>query len=209
MRRFVLGWKKLGLECRLGTRLVTYADDLVILCRKGNAEEALQRYDRLVRYEAEDLTKLVGAVAESWEVGKDNKTFTFKLRPNQKFESGAVVTADDVAWSLQRVVLMDKTPAFLFNQLGWKKDNVKDLIKAVDASTLQFKIVEDFSPVMVLNLMATTAGSVVERKVALANEERRHGQRVAQDPLGQLRRLQADFLEGERKSMLWCASPRC
>ena len=62
-------------------------------------------YDRLVRYEAEDLTKLVGAVAESWEVGKDNKTFTFKLRPNQKFESGAVVTADDVAWSLQRVVL--------------------------------------------------------------------------------------------------------
>jgi RNA-directed DNA polymerase len=43
MRRFVLGWKKLGFERSLGTRLVTYADDLVILCRKGNAEEALQR----------------------------------------------------------------------------------------------------------------------------------------------------------------------
>jgi RNA-directed DNA polymerase len=42
MRRFVLGWKKLGLEQSLGTRLVTYADDLVILCRKGNAEAALQ-----------------------------------------------------------------------------------------------------------------------------------------------------------------------
>ena len=41
MRRFVLGWKKLGLERRLGTRLVTYADDLVILCRRGNAEAAL------------------------------------------------------------------------------------------------------------------------------------------------------------------------
>lgn len=41
MRRFVLGWKKLGLERRLGARLVTYADDLVILCRKGKAEEAL------------------------------------------------------------------------------------------------------------------------------------------------------------------------
>ena len=41
MRRFVLGWKKLGLEQSLGTRLVTYADDLVILCRRGNAEEAL------------------------------------------------------------------------------------------------------------------------------------------------------------------------
>jgi RNA-directed DNA polymerase len=42
MRRFVLGWKKLGLEKSLGTRLVTYADDLVILCRRGNAEAALR-----------------------------------------------------------------------------------------------------------------------------------------------------------------------
>ena len=41
MRRFVLGWKKLGLEQRLGSRLVIYADDLVILCRQGNAEAAL------------------------------------------------------------------------------------------------------------------------------------------------------------------------
>jgi group II intron reverse transcriptase/maturase len=43
MRRFVLGWKKLGLEKRLGTRIVTYADDLVILCRRGKADEALQQ----------------------------------------------------------------------------------------------------------------------------------------------------------------------
>ncbi len=41
MRRFVLGWKKLGLERSLGTRLVTYADDLVILCRRGSADAAL------------------------------------------------------------------------------------------------------------------------------------------------------------------------
>jgi RNA-directed DNA polymerase len=41
MRRFVLGWKKLGLEESLGARLVTYADDLVILCRRGSAETAL------------------------------------------------------------------------------------------------------------------------------------------------------------------------
>ena len=43
MRRFVLGWKKLGLEQSLGTRLVTYADDLVILCRRGKAEQALHQ----------------------------------------------------------------------------------------------------------------------------------------------------------------------
>jgi group II intron reverse transcriptase/maturase len=43
MRRFVLAWKKLGLEKSLGSRIVNYADDLVILCRKGKAAEALQR----------------------------------------------------------------------------------------------------------------------------------------------------------------------
>lgn len=40
MRRFVLGWKKLGYEKRFGACIVNYADDLVICCR-GNAEEAL------------------------------------------------------------------------------------------------------------------------------------------------------------------------
>lgn len=43
MRRFVLGWQKLGLDESLGTRIVTYADDLVILCKRGKAEEALTR----------------------------------------------------------------------------------------------------------------------------------------------------------------------
>ena len=35
------GVEKLGLEQSLGTRLVTYADDLLILCRRGSAENAL------------------------------------------------------------------------------------------------------------------------------------------------------------------------
>ena len=40
MRRFVLGWKKLGHEKRLGAYIVNYADDFVICCR-DKAEEAL------------------------------------------------------------------------------------------------------------------------------------------------------------------------
>ena len=48
MRRFVLGWKKLGLEESLGSRIVTYADDLVILCTRGNAEQAWVRMRELM-----------------------------------------------------------------------------------------------------------------------------------------------------------------
>jgi len=41
MRRFVLGWKALGHERRLGAHIVNYADDFVICCR-GHATEALR-----------------------------------------------------------------------------------------------------------------------------------------------------------------------
>ena len=44
----VLGWKKLGLEQSLGTRLVTYADDLVVLCRRGSAETALHHLRQIM-----------------------------------------------------------------------------------------------------------------------------------------------------------------
>src|SRR5215468_1760855 len=48
MRRFVLGWEKLGLRQSLGSRIVTYADDLVILCRRGKAAEALHWMRKLM-----------------------------------------------------------------------------------------------------------------------------------------------------------------
>jgi group II intron reverse transcriptase/maturase len=40
MRRFVLGWKKLGYESRFRARVVSYADDLVICCR-GSGKAAM------------------------------------------------------------------------------------------------------------------------------------------------------------------------
>jgi group II intron reverse transcriptase/maturase len=41
MRRFILGWKVLGHEQRLGAHIVNYADDFVICCR-GTATQAMQ-----------------------------------------------------------------------------------------------------------------------------------------------------------------------
>jgi group II intron reverse transcriptase/maturase len=47
MRRFILGWKKFGHDQRFGGRIVNYADDLVILCRR-QADEAYQTMVRLM-----------------------------------------------------------------------------------------------------------------------------------------------------------------
>ena len=71
MRRFVLGWKKLGLERSLGSRIVTYADDLVILCKRGKAEEALQRMreimGRLKLTVNEEKTRICKAPEEEFD----------------------------------------------------------------------------------------------------------------------------------------------
>jgi RNA-directed DNA polymerase len=70
MRRFVLGWKKLGHEERWKAYIVNYADDLVICCRVG-AEQALTAMRRL-------MTKLKLTVNE-------NKTRVCTL-PAEKFD---------------------------------------------------------------------------------------------------------------------------
>jgi peptide/nickel transport system substrate-binding protein len=103
-------------------------------------------YDRIMRFEPTDISKLVPGVAESYSVSDDGKTLTFKIRKGMKFASGNPVTAADAAFSLQRVVKLDKTPAFLVTQLGWTKDNVDQMVKAPDADTLQITITEGFSP---------------------------------------------------------------
>ena len=47
MRRFILGWKRWGLEGRYGARIVNYADDMVICCKHG-ADKALVAMRRLM-----------------------------------------------------------------------------------------------------------------------------------------------------------------
>ena len=147
--------------------------DDVISLDPGEAYEAsggeiiTNVYDRLIRFEADDVKKLVGGVAESWTVSQDGRTLTFKLRPGLKFQSGDPVTAEDAAFSLQRVVLLDKTPSFLLTQFGWTKDNVAQNIKASDPSTLVLTLQVDFAPSLVLNVISSTIGAVVDKKVVM------------------------------------------
>lgn len=133
-----------------------------------SGEEVLTNvYDRIIRFESATSAKMVPGVAESWSVADDGKTYTFKIRPGQKFQDGSPLTAEDCAFSLQRVILLDKTPAFLLTQLGWTKDNVRDMVKATDPLTLQLVTPVKFAPTLVESLMSANVASVVEKKAAM------------------------------------------
>jgi peptide/nickel transport system substrate-binding protein len=127
-------------------------------------------YDRLLRFDVNDPSKLVPDVAASWAVSADGKTYTFTLRPGLKFASGNPLTADDVAWSLQRAVLLDKTPAFILTQFGFSKDNVKDRIKASNATTLTIETDKAYAPTLVYNCLTANVASVVDKKLVLGKE---------------------------------------
>lgn len=127
-------------------------------------------YDRIAMYEPENMTELVGGIAESWSFSDDGKTITLKVRPGLTFHSGNPVTAEDVAWSLQRVVKLDQPPSFILTQFGWTKGNVDGLITAVDDATVEVKITEDFAPSVVLNAFSAGVGSVIDKKTAMAHE---------------------------------------
>ena len=127
-------------------------------------------YDRIMRFEPSDINKLVPGVAESVSVSDDGKTFTFKIRAGQKFASGNPVTAGDAAWSLQRVIKLEKTPVFLLAQLGWDKDNIDKMVTAPDDSTLKVTISANFAPTLVYALLGSVVGSVVDMKTAMAHD---------------------------------------
>ena len=128
-------------------------------------------YDRIFTFEAEDTATLVPGVAESYTISDDGKTITLKIRPGQKFHSGNPVRGEDVAFSLQRVIILNKTPAFILSQLGWTPENVKELVKATDDTTVQLTITEDFGPTFVLNCLSAGVGSVVDMKTVMEHEE--------------------------------------
>jgi len=126
-------------------------------------------YDRLVQYEAEDTTTLAAGLAASWEIDEADKTIVFTMRDDATFHSGNPVTAEDAAFSLQRVITLNLTPAFILTQLGWTPENVAEMVVA-DGDTLTVRYDGDFSPAFVMNVLAARPASVVDMKAVMQNE---------------------------------------
>lgn len=92
-------------------------------------------YDGMYRW-VDNPPKMIPWLAESHTVSDDGKTYTFTLRDGATFHDGAKVTADDVVYSIERILALKKGPATLY--LSTIKPGST---KALDARTVQFNLV--------------------------------------------------------------------
>ena len=158
------------------TLVVAWAFDDIITMDPGESFEISagevmgNAYDRLLRYDVNDPSKLIADAAKSWSVSGDGKTYSFELRPGMKFASGNPLTAEDVVFSLQRGVLLDKAPAFILSQFGFTKDNVKEKIKQIGPLSLTIETDKGYAPTFVYNCLTANIASIVDKKLLLSKE---------------------------------------
>ena len=71
------------------------------LVQDGDTIDLTQQvFEGLVMWSVKN--EVVGNLAESWDVSKDGKTYTFKLRKGVTFSNGKPLTASDFKWSIER-----------------------------------------------------------------------------------------------------------
>jgi peptide/nickel transport system substrate-binding protein len=125
-----------------GTLRIAITDSIAgldpgIFSSDGELNLAYMIYSTLVRRnEGVAGTPLQPALAESWEVSEDAKSFTFHLRQGVTFHHGLALTATDVEYSIQR--LLD--PA-----LGTgvaQSLTTLDKVEVVDDHTVRFQMKE-------------------------------------------------------------------
>src|SRR5690349_24984626 len=114
-------------------------------------------FNRLVEFEI-GTTNIVPALAESWTVSPDGKTYTFQLRKGVKFHSNANFkpsrdfNADDVLFSWYRMA--DDNQPFhkltagqtfsYFEDMGMK--NIVDKVEKLDPMTVRFNLKRPEAP---------------------------------------------------------------
>jgi len=98
-------------------------------------EVATLQYPTLTQYAAEDFS-IVPGLAESWEESSDQKTWTYRLRPGMKWSDGTPLTAEDVAYTLNRIIdgKYEKTNFGSYVESMVRAEVVDDLTVRVEVS---------------------------------------------------------------------------
>ncbi|MCS7146345.1 MAG: ABC transporter substrate-binding protein [Nitrososphaerota archaeon] len=102
----------------------------------------LNVYDTLV-YPNKDGT-VRPHLAESWEVSGDGLVWTFRLRQGVKFHSGRELKAEDVVFSLKRMITIGEGYGYLF-----KPYVDLEKTRAIDDRTLQIVLTKPFGPFLI------------------------------------------------------------
>lgn len=100
---------------------------------------AVNLYDGLVTVDSQG--QIQPLLAESWEVSDDATVFTFHLKEGATFHDGSPVTAEDVVYSVRRLLAINQGPSYLFTDVL-----DADSVVALDDSTVQFTLSKPFSP---------------------------------------------------------------
>lgn len=98
-------------------------------------------------------------IAERWEASPDGKVWTFYIRKGVKFHSGRELTAEDVAFSMKRVLDLGTGFSFL-----WK--GLVERAEAVDKYTVKFYLKEPFAefPATLIHLFVVDKEEVLKHK---------------------------------------------
>jgi peptide/nickel transport system substrate-binding protein len=126
-------------------------------------------YETLVKFEGADLATIKPSLAQSWDIKDTGSTFaiTFKLKTGQKFASGNPITADDVVYSIQRAIKLNKSPAFLFTDIAQLKP---ESVTASDPSTVVVSLPKTASTQGFLSILTFTIGGIVDSKEVKTKE---------------------------------------
>src|SRR5687767_4569258 len=100
----------------------------------GRVAVRLNLYDGLYRW-LDNPPVLQPWLAESHTVSPDGLIYTFKLRRGAKFHDGAEITAEDVRYSMERILALKKGAAALLGTMV-----APNTTKALDRHTVQFTI---------------------------------------------------------------------
>src|SRR3989454_1974078 len=120
-------------------------------------------YETLVKFEGADLSTIKPSLAQSWDIKDSGASWdvTFKLKSGAKFASGNALSADDVVYSFQRAIKLNKSPAFLFTDIAQLN---AESIKATDPSTVVVSLPKTASPQGFLSILTFTIGGIVDSK---------------------------------------------
>jgi len=81
-------------------------------------------------------------ILEFWEMSKDGKTFTFRIRKGLKWSDGVPVTTEDVRYTIEDVTLNKEATPVLPTWAKWGGEPVK--LEVIDDYTFRLKFVKPY-----------------------------------------------------------------